>query len=140
MITAVDSNVFVALWDDTHALNTVAHSALETALQRGRITMAAPAYAELMAGPGRTEAFLDGFCRETGILVDWEMEEKIWRNAGAAFQRYAIRRRKQGEPGPRRILTDFLIGAHALHRASQLLTLDNRIYKAAFPQLSVITM
>jgi predicted nucleic acid-binding protein len=140
MITAVDSNVFIALWDADHAFNRIAHSILETALQRGRITLAAPAYAELMAGPGRTEGFLDGFCRETGISVDWELGERIWRDAGLAFQRYAQRRRKQAEPGPRRILTDFLIGAHAMHRASQLLTLDNRIYKAAFPRLSVITI
>lgn len=138
MITAVDSNVFVALWDTEHTLNAVAHSTLEIAFQRGRITLAAPAYAELMAGPGRTEGFLDGFCRETGIVVDWELGEKIWRDAGRAFQGYARRRRKHGEAAPRRILTDFLIGAHAIHKASQLLTLDNRIYKAAFPRLSVI--
>lgn len=140
MITAVDTNVFVALWDADHALNAVAHSTLEMALDRGRITLAAPAYAELMAGPGRTEEFLDDFCSETGISVDWDLGEKIWRDAGVAFQRYADRRRKHGEPGPRRILTDFLIGAHAMHKASQLLTLDNRIYKAAFPRLSVVTM
>lgn len=140
MITAVDTNVFVALWDADHALNAVADSTLEMALDRGRITLAAPAYAELMAGPGRTEEFLDDFCSETGISVDWDLGEKIWRDAGVAFQRYADRRRKHGEPGPRRILTDFLIGAHAMHKASQLLTLDNRIYKAAFPRLSVVTM
>lgn len=140
MITAVDTNVFVALWDADHALNAVAHSTLEMALDRGRITLAAPAYAELMAGPGRTEEFLDDFCSETGISVDWDLGEKIWRDAGVAFQRYADRRRKYGEPGSRRILTDFLIGAHAMHKASQLLTLDNRIYKAAFPRLSVVTM
>lgn len=140
MITAVDSNVFVALWDAEHTLNAVAHSVLETALQRGRITLAAPAFAELMAGPGRTEGFIDGFCRETGILIDWELGEKIWRDAGLAFQRYARRRRKHGEAGPRRILTDFLIGAHAMHKASQLVTLDSRIYRAAFPNLSVVAM
>jgi predicted nucleic acid-binding protein len=31
-----------------------------------------------------------------------------------------------------------VIGAHALHRASSLLTFDQRIYRAAFPTLNVV--
>lgn len=51
---------------------------------------------------------------------------------------YAERRRAQPpDPGPRRILADFLIGAHALQIGSTLLTLDMRTYRAAFPALSV---
>lgn len=46
------------------------------------------------------------------------------------------KRQKQKEP--RRILTDFLIGAHAHERKFALLTLDNRIFKAAFPRLKII--
>jgi len=99
--------------------------------------ISAVVFAELVAAPGRTEAFLDSFFDETGILVDWNLEEAIWRAAGRAFERYAARRRKQGDAGPRRILADFLVGAHALRRGCSLLTLDEGLYRAAFPQLRV---
>src|ERR1022692_4697224 len=71
-------------------------------------------FAELMAAPGRSESFLDSFFEETGISIDWALDESVWRTAGRAFQGYVARRRKQRDAGPRRILADFLIGAHAL--------------------------
>jgi predicted nucleic acid-binding protein len=70
MTTAIDSNVFVALWNKDDTLNTQARSALDTALDRGSLVVAAPVFAELLAAPGRSEAFLDSFCKETGIAVD----------------------------------------------------------------------
>src|SRR5207302_3822625 len=60
--------------------------------------------------------------------------------AGRAFQQYVARRRKQLDSGPRRILADFLIGAHALHHGFRLLTLDDRLYRAAFPRLAVLSV
>jgi hypothetical protein len=89
--------------------------------------------------PSRTEAYLDQFFEETGLFVDWNLTESIWRTAGRAFQDYPARRRKHRDPGPRRILADFLIGAHALRNGFSLLTLDDRIYRAAFPQLAIVS-
>jgi predicted nucleic acid-binding protein len=140
MTTAIDTNVLVALWNEDDALNTLAHAALDDALGRGSLVLAAPVFAELLAAPSRTEAFLDSFCRETGISVDWELSESIWRAAGHAFQLYAARRRKRRDDGPRRILADFLIGAHALQNEFRLLTLDDRLYRAAFPRLAVVSV
>lgn len=140
MTSAVVSNIFVALWDIENTLHLRAQSVLDEALQHGNLVVAAPVYAELLSFPRRTEAFLDYFLEETGITVDWELKETDWRTAGRAFQRYAARRRKRREAGPRRILTDFLIGAHALRRGYRLLTLDDRLYRAAFPRLSIIAV
>jgi predicted nucleic acid-binding protein len=140
MTSAVDSNIFIALWDIENALHRRAQSVLDESLQHGNLVVAAPIYAELLSFPQRTEAFLDYFFKETGITVDWEFKESDWRTAGRAFQSYAARRRRQGETGPRRILTDFLIGAHALRRGHRLLTLDDRLYRAAFPRLSIIAV
>ena len=81
---------------------------------------------------------MDKFLQETGIDVEWETDESIWRVAGRAFQTYAKRRRRQSAEGPRRILADFLIGAHALENGYGLLTLDDGIYHAAFPGLRII--
>ena len=139
MTTAVDTNVIVALWDRDPAISTGAQSALDTALARGSLVICAPVFAELMAAPGRTEGFLDSFFQATGIRIDWPLDENIWRSAGRAFQAYAARRRKQAG-GPRRILADFLIGAHALEGGHHLLTLDDHLYRAAFPDLALVRL
>ncbi|MGA2429403.1 MAG: type II toxin-antitoxin system VapC family toxin [Candidatus Acidiferrum sp.] len=137
MTTAIDTNVLVALWDSDNALNLAAQGALDAALDRGSLLISAPVFAELLAFPSRGEAFLDSFLRDTGIRVDWELNESIWRTAGHAFQVYAARRRKKRDEGPRRILADFLIGAHALRHAYTLLTLDAKLYRSAFPHLRI---
>jgi hypothetical protein len=140
MTTAIDTNVIVALWDRDTTLNSAAQSALDAALGRGNLIIAAPVFAELMACPGRDQAFLDMFCQEAGIAIDWNLDEATWRAAGRAFQAYAARRRRQGEPGPRRILADFVIGAHAIEKGYPLLTLDGGLYRAAFPGLKIVNI
>ena len=92
-----------------------------------------------MAAPGFTEASLTEFCSATGIVVEWQMTESVWREAGRSFQAYAKRRRRSGDHYPRRILADFLIGAHALVNGYPLLTMDKSIYRAGFPALKLLT-
>ena len=138
MTTAIDSNVLVALWDPIDRLNLAAQSALDAALNNGRLIVPAPVFAELMAFPKRTEVFLDSFFRETGIEVEWRLDERVWRSAGRAFQRYAARRRIDRST-PRRILADFLIGAYAAENRHRLLTLDDGMYRSAFPELEIVT-
>lgn len=135
MTVALDTNVIVALWDATDALHPVARKALEEASDREALAMCGVVYAELIGAPGRTEAFVDRFCEEAGIAVEWELGERIWRRAGAAFQEYATRRKKQHGAAPRRLQADFLIGAHALENGYKLLTLDGAMYRRAFPGL-----
>jgi hypothetical protein len=61
MTMVVDSNVIVAqwLWDRDDNLNAAAQMALDAALNRGRLVVPAPVFAELMALPGRADSFLD---------------------------------------------------------------------------------
>jgi predicted nucleic acid-binding protein len=139
MTTAVDTNVVIALWDKDSTLSLAAQNALEAAFNRGTLVAAAPVFAELIAAPGRSEKFVGSFFEETGIGVDWELSEQIWRLAGRAFQAYAERRRKQRDKGARRILADFIIGAHAFANGFRLLTLDEGLYRAAFPSLAIET-
>ena len=140
MTTAIDTNVLVALWDDGEPLSPAVRSALDAALGRGGLVVAAPVYSELLAFPSRSEPFLDRFFADTGISVDWNLNEAVWRAAGQAYQTHAARRRKHREAGPRRILADFLIGAHALRNGIPLLTLDDRFFRAAFPSLSIVNI
>jgi len=138
MITAVDTNVLVALWDRDDALNSTAQAALDAAFARGKLVISGAVFAELLALPHRREAFIEEFLGETGIGVDWITDEAVWRVAGRAFQAYANRRRKQRSGEPRRLLADFLIGAHAFENGFPLLTLDDGIYRAAFPRLRIV--
>ncbi len=138
MTTVVDSNVIVALWDQDDNLSAVAQAGLDAALDRGRLVIPAPVFSELMALPGRTETFLDRFFQGTGVTVDWDLDEQVWRAAGRAFQGYVGRRKKHPGPGPRRILADFLIGAYAASHSFALLTLDEGLYLAGFPELKIL--
>jgi len=140
MITAVDTNVLVALWDRDDALNSTAQAALDAAFARGKLVISGAVFAELLALPRRTEAFIEKFLRETDISVEWITDEAMWRVAGRAFQAYSNRRRKQRSSEPRRLLADFLIGAHAVENGFALLTLDDGLYRAVFPKLRIVKL
>lgn len=139
MTTAVDTNVLVSLWQADESFSLLAQQALDRARVRGDIVICAPVYAELVAFPGRNAAFLEQFFRDTLIRIDWEFVAQDWREAGRAFQTYASRRRNSRKgSAPRRILADFLIGAHASRRGHTLLTLDRGLYSSSFPSLKIL--
>jgi hypothetical protein len=80
--TAIDTNVVIALWHKDPTLSLVSQNALEGAFNRGTL-IAAPVFTELIAAPGRSEAFVGSFFEETGIgsigscqskLGDWQDE------------------------------------------------------------------
>ena len=138
MTTSIDSNVIAALWNNGDPLNEIAIGILGEARMQGKLVVSAPVYSEVMGGPLRDEASLNMFFADTGIEIDWLLEEEIWREAGRAYRGYTWRRKSSGGDTPRRILADFLIGAHALVRGYSLLTIDYRHFAAAFPTLKVI--
>src|SRR5437879_11827825 len=95
MTTAIDTNVIVALWDAEDSLHRPARAALDKAFNEGTLVISGGVYAELLAARGMTEAFVDGFCEETGIGVGRERGEKVWGAAGEAVERYSARRRQE---------------------------------------------
>jgi predicted nucleic acid-binding protein len=139
MSTAIDTNVIVSLWSREPELSTPANNALEKAAAQGALVVSAPVFAELMASPGFAEDDVAEFCAGTGIEIEWQITEKIWREAGRAYHAYARRRRRSGDHHPRRILADFLIGAHALINGYALLTMDKSVFHTAFPALRLLT-
>ncbi len=139
MTISIDTNVIAALWNEDDPFNSIAMKILSRSQLQTKRVIPGPVFAELMAGPLRSEVELDQFLLETGISVDWDMDERIWREAGRSYRGYADRRRKSDKSYPRRMLTDFLIGAHALVRGHSLLTLDRRLYAAAFPRMKIIS-
>ena len=140
MVTALDTNILVALLEGEKSSEIIVKRALQDASKIGRLVICGAVFAELMASPRRTEAFLSDFCSDTGVSVDWSEGEQVWRSAGRAYARYAVNRRRQKSGVPRRILTDFVIGAHALVNRHSLLTADTRIYRTAFPKLKLVSI
>jgi predicted nucleic acid-binding protein len=96
-------------------------------------------YAELLAAPARLPALVEAFLSQTVVRVDWSLEKAIWQAAGLAYRAYALRRQTDGAPATRRrILADFVIGAHAVGRQATLLTWDGGIYRTYFPDLITV--
>lgn len=137
MRTAIDTNVFSAIWSWERSAERAA-AQLGAARTEGALVISPFVFAELLAYPGTTEGYVRRFLEDTGVSVDFRLEERIWTETGGRFARYAARRRKATGAGPRRLLADFLIGAHALLQAERLLTLDPSVYQQDFPEVTLL--
>lgn len=78
------------------------------------------------------------FLRDTGIIADFLIGEHVWREAATRFARYANRRRRSAGSTPKRMLIDFIVGAHSLLMTDCLLTLDKDRYERNFPELKLL--
>ena len=139
MRTAVDTNIFSALWSGEPTASAVV-ALLGEARAKGGIVICGAVYAELLAHPKATQAFVDGFLMQTGVTAEFDTDEKIWRDAARAYARYAQRRRVSGGTQTKRLLVDFIVGAHAVNRADRLLTLDVSRYAQDFPKLTLASL
>ena len=129
MITAVDTSVLldVFLADERHGLRS--KDWLRAAYDAGAILVCDIVYAELVPAFGH-RAPLDGALREINATLS-PIDTSIAYEAGARWMQY----RRAG--GPRdRIITDFLIGAHAVATAGRFLTRDRDFYTTYFPELN----
>lgn len=107
-------------------------------LQQGgdELTLCGVVYTELCASPGLTRPQVDAFLAATGIVLDPLMPPAAWADAADVNNAYHVRRRQGGAPGPKRVVPDFLIGAHALHRADRLMTRNSGDFND-FPTLTL---
>lgn len=137
MRTAIDTNVLSALWSREQLAAEVAKK-LGDAKIEGGLVIGAPVYVELLVHPKATEAFVSNFISETGIVLDFELDQQVWLEAGRRFARYAKRRRRSAPEGPKRLLADFIIGSNALAKADRLMTLDPNRYERGYPDLKLI--
>ena len=127
MITAVDTNVLMVVFQRSETHYWQSRQWLQTAHDNGDILVCEIVYAELASSFGSRSA-LDDALRSIHATVS-PIDADIAYEAGVRWVRY----RRAG--GPRsRILTDFLIGAHALARADALLTRDRGFF-TYFPEL-----
>ena len=128
MITAVDTNVLLDLFRTDSPFHSRSREWLRRAYDRGAVIVCDLVYAELVpAFPSRIS--LDAALREIGAALS-PVDSSIAYEAGLRWKQY----RTSG--GPReRIITDFLIGAHAVATADSFLTRDLGVYSQYFPEL-----
>lgn len=138
MRTAIDTNILSALWSGEPLASLVSEE-LNQAAAAGGLVICAVVYAELLAHPKAKLDFVDDFLSTTGISIDFDLGEPVWREASVCFAKYATRRRASRGGRTKRLLADFIVGGHALLRSDRLLTLDSSRYSRDFPDLKQIT-
>ena len=137
MRTAIDTNIISVIWSGSASSRRVA-SVLAKAAGEGALVICAPVYIELMAYPNATAEYLDQFLASTRVEVDFMIDEPVWRETARRFADYVHRRRKSGGGEAKRLLVDFIIGAHASLQADRLFTLDPHRFTKDFPELRLI--
>jgi predicted nucleic acid-binding protein len=137
MKTALDTNILSALLSGASTARSISASLGEARI-RGGLVICAPVFVELLAHPLVTQGVAEQFLKDTGISVDFDLEQAVWIAAGVGFAAYAARRRSSGGDSPKRLLVDFVIAAHALLHADRLMTLDPQRYARDFPTLRIV--
>ena len=129
MITAVDTSVLldVFLPDERHG--PTSKEWLVEAYDAGAIIVSHVVYAELAPAFPDREA-LDRALREVNVVVS-PIDSDMAHEAG---RRWGLYRQSGGARD--RIITDFLIGAHAVATADRFLTRDRGFFSGYFPELA----
>lgn len=129
MITAVDTSVLLDVFLPDERRGPRSAEWLRAAYDEGALVICDIVYAELApAFPGGTA--LDDALRLINAARS-PVDAAISRDAGRRWRRYT---RSGGRRT--RILTDFLIGAHAVATAESFLTRDRRFFRTWFPELA----
>lgn len=152
MISALDTNLLldILLPDPSHLERS--KSLLDRARRRGALIISEVVYAELSAHFA-SKNDLDRFLREVSLALTPSTPEAL-HEAAQAWRRYLRRRPDKLQcprcgfaqavrcprcgrriPSRQHILSDFLIGGHALALAQTLLTRDRGYYRTYFPRL-----
>ena len=156
MITAIDTNILldILIPDGIHSLSS--KRLLDRCLEKGQLVICEVVYAEL-SSQFPSERELRNFLLDTGIRLIHSSREVLYL-AGERWRAYT-RKRERRIQCPRcgerisitcpkchqtvalrdRILSDFIIGSHALLHAQLLLTRDRGFYHTNFKELRIET-
>lgn len=131
MITAVDSSVLLDVLSGDRDHGPRSAAALRQAAADGALVASAVVWAETIGAyddPKAVEARLDRL--DLQLVPD---DRDVALAAGRVYRAY-----RTAGGTRRRILPDFLIGAHALVHADRLLTRDRGFYRSQFARLTIL--
>ncbi len=129
MITAIDTNVLIDVINGQEK----AIDALASASTQGQLIISEIVYTEMCAG--MTPENVERLCKDFGIKLIHSSVRALGL-AGEIWRHY----RSQRHARKVRILADFMIAAHALTHADQLLTYDRGFYRDYFKNLTLFPM
>ena len=131
MISAVDTNILLDVFLPDKRFAEESARLLKVAYDEGAMIICDIVYAELVPQFGDRRA-LDDALGTLNISVSSSNTD----SAFLAGERWGQYKRSGGTR--ERIITDFLIAAHALIKAERFLTRDRGFYNSYFPEVSIL--
>ena len=132
MITSIDTNILLDIFlpDETYVQEST--QLLKSAYNDGALVICNIVYAEL-APQFTDQKQLDDALHQINVETS-SIDRMVAFEAG---ERWKLCRESGGKR--KRIITDFLIGAHALLKADRFLTRDRGFYKSYFSELNIMS-
>lgn len=131
MRTAVDTNILLDIFIPDEQFSGNSSRLLKTAYDEGAIIISDIVYAELLPQFGNRKKLDD-----TLEVLSVRLSPSDTDVAFLAGERWDLYRKSGGKR--ERIITDFLVGAHAFLKAERFLTRDRGFYRSYFPELEVL--
>jgi predicted nucleic acid-binding protein len=131
MITAIDTNVLLDVFLPDKKYIDRSAALLRQAYDEGALVICEVVYSELVP-QFNDRSLLDSTLARINVTLS-SMDSDV---AYVAGEKWGLYRKVGGKK--ERIITDFLIGAHALLKADRFLTRDRGFYKKYFQDLKIL--